>query len=188
MLGRRWRVFSGVRTGDWRSKLLLVAQIAVGATALLAFLAMATRDALLLLLFSMAPGLLLGGVAIFAIVALVSQRPLVLEAFEAGETIFREGEPGRYVYVLKSGNVEVLRQAAGGATEVVHRLGPGDHFGEIALIRHAPRTATIRTVTAVEVYKMSPNHFAALYTTLPGLREHFNALMESRLRELDRPR
>lgn len=185
MRGLRWRVFPGVRTGDWRTKLLIVAQVAVGVTALLAFLAMVTRDALVLLAFSASQGVMLGGVVLFAIVAIFSQRTLVREEYGPGQIIFREGEPGRHVYVVKSGALEVLRARPDGTTETLKRLGPGDPFGEMALLRQAPRNATIRTVTAAEVYRMSPGHFAALYTNLPGLRDHFNSLMESRLREIE---
>ena len=99
--------------------------------------------------------------------------------------IFKEGDQGRDVYVVKSGTVQVLIKGKDGRPELVNTLGPGDHFGEMALLRNAPRNATIRTVTPVEVYRMSPNNFAALYTSLPALREHFQKVMESRLRELD---
>src|SRR5262249_25947347 len=108
----------------------------------------------------------------------------VVEEFGPGVAIFREGEPGRYVYVLKTGMVEVARRRPDGTEEVIRRLEPGDHFGEMALLRHAPRSATVRTLTAVEVFKISPDQFVALSTARPELREQSNALMEPRLRGL----
>lgn len=185
MLGLTWKVLPGVRTGDWRSKLVAVAQIAVGIAAALALLGMLTREPLLLLGFTAAQWLLVAGVALLAIVALFAQRTLILEEYGAGQVIFREGDEGRDVYVIRSGQVDVIVRSPGGGEEALKRLGPGDPFGEMALLRKAPRNATIRTVTAVEVFRMSPNNFAALYTNLPGLRDHFNALMEARLRELE---
>ncbi|MBF8261946.1 MAG: putative cyclic nucleotide-binding transcriptional regulator, partial [candidate division NC10 bacterium] len=75
------------------------------------------------------------------------------------EVIFRAGDHGRHVYVIKSGTVEVLAERPDGSQEVIRRLGSGDHFGEMALLQKAPRSATIRTVTPVEVFKMNPSNF-----------------------------
>lgn len=186
MFGVRLKVRSRLTTGDWRTKLLIVAQLSVGSVALLAMVGLLTRNPLLLLSFTVAQLLLVVGVVLFAVVAIFAQRTLVLEKFGPGQVIFREGDPGRHVYVIKSGTVEVLTRRAGSETPtVIKRLGPGEHFGEMALLRNAPRTATIRAVTDVEVFRMSPNNFALLYTNLPGLKHHFNGMMEARLRELE---
>jgi hypothetical protein len=187
MPGRGWKVVHAVRRGDWRSKLIAIAQVAVGLVALLGLVGMLTRSPLFLLGFSAAQGLILVGVILFVIVAAFAQRTLVLEQFDPGEVIFREGDTGdmaRHVYVIRSGAVEVLVKRPDGSQEVIKRLGTDDHFGEMALLRNVPRNATIRTVTAVEVFKMSPGSFTALYTNLPGFREHFSRVMEERLREL----
>jgi hypothetical protein len=186
MLGLSFNVMPGLRHGDWRSKFILISQVLIGAASLLGVIAMITKQPLLLLGWAaVGQGLIVLGVACFVIVALFSQRTLVSEDFNAGEVIFNEGDPGRDVYVVKSGTVQVLVKGRDGGHELISTLGPGDHFGEMALLRNAPRNATIRTVTPVEVYRMSPNNFAALYTSLPALREHFQKVMESRLRELD---
>jgi len=189
MFGFTWRVLPGLERGDWRSKLIAIAQVVVGVVALLGLLGMLTRSPLLLLGFTAAQGLIVVGVVLFVIVALFAQRTMVLEKFGSGEVIFSEGDTGekaRHVYVIRSGTVEVLVRRPGGPPEVIKRLGPGDHFGEMALLRKVPRNATIRTATAVEVFKMSPGNFAALYTNLAGFREHFGRVMETRLQELDR--
>ena len=183
MLGRRWRLMPGLGKGDWRSKLIAISQIAIGLVALLGVLAMLTRDPVLLLAFTAAQGLILVGVALYIVVAIFAQRTMVLEEFGSGEVIFSEGDRGRHVYVIKSGTVEVLAERPDGSQEVIRRLGSGDHFGEMALLRKAPRSATIRTVTPVEVFKMNPSNFMALYTSLPGLKDHFQKVMQSRLRE-----
>jgi CRP-like cAMP-binding protein len=184
-MGVSWRVFPGLRQGDWRGKLLLVAQVVIGLVALLAVIAMATQQPLLLLGFASAQGLIIIGIVLFAIVAIASQRSLIEEHFRAGDVIFREGDTGRDVYVLKSGNVEVLMRRPDGTQEKIKTLGPGDHFGEMALLGNAPRNATIRAVDGVTVYRMGRNSFAALYTNLPGMKEHFNKAVEDRLRELE---
>ncbi len=184
MLGITWKVVPGLRTGDWRSKLIAISQIAIGLVALLGIVCMLTRQPLFLLGFAAAQGLILVGVVLFVIVALFAQRTLVEEEFDPGEVIFRQGDRGREVYAIRSGTVEVLLSRPDGSQEVIKRLGPGECFGEMALLGKAPRSATIRTVTGVQVFKMSPSNFAALYTNLPGLKENFDSVMESRLREL----
>ena len=185
MLGN-WKLMPAIARGDWRTKVLHAAQLCVGAVALLGFLAFVLKWPLLILGFASAMGLLAVGVALFVVVALFAQRTLVEEEFGQGETIFSQGEPGRHVYVIKTGNVEVVHMKPGGMHEVLKVLGPGDHFGEMALLGKAPRNATIRTTSPVRVFKMSSGNFAALYTTLPGVRKQFTKVMETRLEELRR--
>jgi hypothetical protein len=185
MLGHKWRILPGLGMGDWRSKLIAISQLTIGFVALLTLLAMVTRNPLLLLGFTAAQALILFGVVLFVVVAIFAQRTMVLEEFDSGEVIFSEGDQGRHVYVIKSGTVEVLTKRPDGSHDAINRLGPGEHFGEMALLRQAPRSATIRTVTPVEVFKMSPSNFMALYTSLPGLRDHFQKVMQSRLREFE---
>jgi hypothetical protein len=185
MLRGRWRLLPGLGTGDWRSQLIAVSQVAIGFVAVLTILAMVTRNPVLLLGFTAAQGLILLGVILFVIVAIFAQRTMVLEEFGPGEVIFSQGDKGRHVYVIRSGTVEVVATHPDGSQDVINRLGSGDHFGEMALLRKAPRSATVRTVTPVQVFKMSPSNFMALYTSLPGLRKHFQQVMQSRLQELE---
>ncbi|MGH7334545.1 MAG: cyclic nucleotide-binding domain-containing protein [Candidatus Rokuibacteriota bacterium] len=184
----RRRIIPRLRTGDWRSKLIAIAQIAIGFVALLGLLAMLTFEPLLLLAFAVAQGFIVVGVILFVIVAIFAQRTMVLEQFGPGEIIFREGEAGRHVYVVKTGTVEVLIRRPDDSQEMIKRLGPGAPFGEMALLRDAPRAATIRTVTPVQVYRMHPGHFTDLYTNLPGLRRYFRRIMRARARETGRKR
>jgi len=173
---------SGFKGGDWRLRLLGLAQLCVGSIALLSLLAMITKEPSLLVVFTLLQWVLLVGVVLFGIVAIFSQRTMVLEQYGPGEIIFREGDEGRHVYVLKSGTVEVLQKGPDRIDHVLARLQSGDHFGEMALIHKAPRTATIRTASEVHVYKMNPTSFVSLYTHLPGFRGHFQNVMEARLK------
>lgn len=63
------------------------------------------------------------------------------ETYGAGEVIFKEGSHGAAVYVLSSGKVEISKMIQGKKI-VVEILGPGDVFGEMSYIDHAPRSAT----------------------------------------------
>jgi CRP-like cAMP-binding protein len=64
----------------------------------------------------------------------------------AGETLFREGSLGGWAYLLRSGRIRVLRAGRAGADLTVGFLGPGDLFGEYALVPPHRATATCRTV------------------------------------------
>ena len=86
------------------------------------------------------------------------------EHFEAGEVIFREGDRGDRLYVVVDGEVEVVRHVRRGELPV-QRLGPGECFGEIALVSDRPRTATVSSRTPVNVLTMDRDAFQALFAT-----------------------
>ena len=109
MFGRTWRIVRGVRTGDWRSRLIGCAQAAIGAVAVLGVATMVTLNPILLLVFATVQGLIVVGIVLFAIAAIFAQRTLVLEEFDPGEEIVREGDSGRNVYVIKAGMVDVSK-------------------------------------------------------------------------------
>jgi CRP-like cAMP-binding protein len=66
----------------------------------------------------------------------------------AGAPIFREGEPGDEMYVLVAGKVRISRRVAGAGEEALGILGPGSHFGEMAMVDDAPRSADAFAHTA----------------------------------------
>ncbi|HJR02640.1 MAG TPA: cyclic nucleotide-binding domain-containing protein [Methylomirabilota bacterium] len=68
------------------------------------------------------------------------------KVYHPGEVVFEEGDPGRALFVVVDGAVEITRATAQGAY-VLNMLGPGDAFGELALIDDFPRSATARIVT-----------------------------------------
>ena len=181
----RWKILSSVQKGDWESKALLVAQLVVGVVAVLGILGMLTLQPLFLLAFASTLGLMVLGIVLFIVVAVFSQRTMVLEEYDAKETIFREGDVGRHLYVIKSGSVEIVVRKPDGGEQVVRSLGAGEYFGEMALLGRAPRNATARTSSATQLLKMNRTSFATLYTNLPGLRDQFNKKMEDRLHELE---
>ena len=79
--------------------------------------------------------------------------------YEEGSEIITAGEPGDRFYVLTGGTVEVESEGRSLGT-----FGPGYFFGEIALLRAVPRTATVRAVTAVEVQVLDRDEFLAAVT------------------------
>ncbi len=81
-------------------------------------------------------------------------RSLTEIALKAGTVIVREGETGDRYYVVSSGEVEVAGRT----------LGPGTGFGEIALLRDVPRTATVTAVTDVTLLALERDEFVAAVT------------------------
>ena len=65
--------------------------------------------------------------------------------YEDLQNIVREGEQGEQLYIVLTGQVEVMRTGA-----PVARIDPGEHFGEMALIRNQPRSASARAVSNFE--------------------------------------
>ena len=77
----------------------------------------------------------------------------------AGETLFRQGDHGDRFYIVESGEVEIEIDG-----RVANVLGPGDHFGEIALLRDIPRTATARARKETQLYALERDAFLGAVT------------------------
>ncbi|HYG33373.1 MAG TPA: FAD-dependent oxidoreductase, partial [Clostridia bacterium] len=105
--------------------------------------------------------------------------------YDAGDFIFRKGEPPTNFYVLEQGEVEVVRpgdstpvhhgngdgETADDGGEVVAVLGPGSFFGERALIGNRPRVMSIRARTPVDVMVLGRNVFTQVSGALAPLRD-----------------
>jgi MFS family permease len=87
---------------------------------------------------------------------------LELYRFAPGQIIIRGGDIGDRLYLIKGGSVEILRQPVGKKEVTLSTLSRGDYFGEIALLRDVPRTATCRAIGAVELYSLRRSDFQAL--------------------------
>lgn len=93
------------------------------------------------------------------------------EAVEAGADVVREGEVGDRFYVVDAGEAEVLGRT----------LGPGDWFGEIALLRDVPRTATVTARTPLALYALERDEFLAAVTGSAPARAAADAVVGERL-------
>ena len=81
----------------------------------------------------------------------------------AGVVVIKEGDAGDRFYVVEAGRVVVSKAGAALVT-----LGPGDFFGEIALLRDVPRTATVKTEETCSLRTLDREHFLAAVTGLPA--------------------
>jgi CRP/FNR family cyclic AMP-dependent transcriptional regulator len=69
-----------------------------------------------------------------------------------GDVLFREGEKGKELFIIRSGTVIVSKHVKGRVEQVLARLGPGDFFGEMSLFDDQPRSATIQAETETIMY------------------------------------
>jgi hypothetical protein len=116
-------------------------------------------------------------------------RPLALPALEqlargldpaqvaAGAVVFQQGDVGDRFYVVEDGVAEVI-----GDGGLITTLGPGDAFGEIALLRRVPRTATIRARTPLRLETLTAAHFLEVVTGSPASVQHATAEVGAKLK------
>jgi hypothetical protein len=95
---------------------------------------------------------------------------------EPGTTIVREGDRGDRFYLIAEGEVEVSEQG-----RPLTELGEGDYFGEIALIRDVPRTATVTARTPVVLYALDREDFLAAVTSHEPSAEAAEEVVSARL-------
>ena len=99
---------------------------------------------------------------------LLANRLKVAE-FKPGQIVFHMGEIGDTFCIIETGEVEVLATDVGGSPNVLNRLGPGDFFGEIAMLRAVPRTATIRIVSPTRLLTLSREDFDDVLARYPSV-------------------
>jgi len=99
--------------------------------------------------------------------------------------IVHEEEVGQTFFIIVQGEVEVTKQVNDQPERVLQRHGPGDFFGEMALIETLPRTATVRTLVPTAVLEISKDEFDALLSQQPALALIVLRTLTHRLRQAD---
>lgn len=91
--------------------------------------------------------------------------------FEPGQVVFSEGDASERVYILLSGAAEVVGDANGHAdSAVLARIGPGECFGEAALLRKTPRQVTVRCAEPMNVLCLPKREYGLIRAHLPSFR------------------
>jgi NADH dehydrogenase len=101
------------------------------------------------------------------------------EHFEPGEEVFHQGDLGDRIYIIAKGQAEVAR-GENGSEALLARLGPGEYFGEMALLNQTTRNATVRCLKPLDVLSIHKREFSVLAANLPAMRESFERVMEQR--------
>ncbi len=108
-----------------------------------------------------------------------------VEHFSDRQVVVREGEQGEQLYIVLSGQIEVMRSGA-----PVARLEPGEHFGEMALIRNQPRSASARAVGPTQLMVIHRKDFFDILRTEHRLAVkllwQFTGVLANRLAETTR--
>ncbi len=87
-----------------------------------------------------------------------------MQYFAADHVIFKQGDPGDIMYVIKRGKAQVIRDE-----KIVATLSDNAFFGEMALVSDETRNATVKTVTDMEVLTLKKTDFMRLLSTNPGI-------------------
>ena len=101
-------------------------------------------------------------------------------AIEAGRVLVEQDGVGREAYVIIDGEASVKR-----GNRKIATIGPGDHFGELALLDGGPRTATVVADTPMKVLVLGQREFLGVLDDVPGLAYKILRIMAARLRESD---
>jgi len=121
---------------------------------------------------------LIEGVPMFAPLSIAAKEHMAGRLIEvpvgAGEVVIRTGDPGDRFYIVADGELEVTNG-------VQAKAGRGDFFGEVALIRDVPRTATVTATAPSRLYALERDDFLAAVTGHSAVRSAGDAVVEARL-------
>lgn len=105
--------------------------------------------------------------------------------FAAGETIFKEGDPGNGIYVVKSGLAQISVVLNQVDRVILTRVNPGELFGEMAVLDDNPRSASATTETETVLYFISREDLLLMLESIPRLSFFFVREMSQRLRDFN---
>jgi CRP-like cAMP-binding protein len=94
-----------------------------------------------------------------------------------GKVLTRQGESGREFFVIIEGEVSVAKDGS-----EIRTMGPGDFFGEIALLEDTPRTATVTATTPLRFFVLTRQSFRSLLAHQPEIEEQVTKAVQERVR------
>jgi CRP-like cAMP-binding protein len=105
-----------------------------------------------------------------------------VEEYGPGAVVFRQGDEGDRLYIVKRGVLEILAQQADGGEPVpVAYLGPGEVLGELALLTGSPRSASVRSPQHAELFTVDKPVFLDLMDTLPAFSRNLCIVLARRV-------
>ena len=106
------------------------------------------------------------------------------QTYDSGTPIVEQGGPPDSFHIIRTGKVKVVIRRERGSDIAVAELGPGEAFGEMALLTNQPRSATVVASTEVETWLLPREPFTELIAEHPSLALYFNRILSQRLRSL----
>ena len=103
--------------------------------------------------------------------------------FKKGETLIKQGDRGVGLYMITAGQVKIVKKTAGGNKLEVALHGPGDFFGEMAVLDDAPRSASVIAVVDTDCLFLSAWDFKARLKLHPEIALEILPVVVGRFRE-----
>jgi CRP-like cAMP-binding protein len=113
-----------------------------------------------------------------------SVRSVFQRSFQSGETIYDEGQEGEALFVIQTGQVELIRSSDGGR-RVISRHGPGDFFGEMGVLLGRPRVARAVAVADTRVLQLERKTFEAMCIDQPEIAIRVIQRLATRMTQLE---
>ena len=107
-------------------------------------------------------------------------REMTLETYNEGDLIISEGDKGKSLYIVASGEVNVYTQNPRGEDVFLAKLAEGDFFGEVSLLTGKPRTATITAVTRTELLRLDKDKLDDVVKKHPRIRDILDQIYRRR--------
>lgn len=108
----------------------------------------------------------------------------VKKHYAAGKVLFEENDPASRMYVIRYGRIRIYRRVGNDEVELA-TLGPGDFFGEMALLEGLPRSANAQVIEDCELVEVDANTFEAMIRGSSEIAVRIMRALAARVRELD---
>ena len=124
------------------------------------------------------------GKAVFKATRSKTETSFVVEA-KARDFVFKEGDLGTDMYIIQSGQVEILKRQSNDEERQLAVLGQGDFFGEMSILEDLPRTASVRALQDCKLVQISGATFDQMLRRNPEIAVRMMRKLSRRLRETD---
>ena len=108
-----------------------------------------------------------------------------LQAYRAGSNVFQEGDPGDGLYIIVEGKVQITCLVDQDQRRVLSQLGPGDFFGEMAVLDNQPRSATATAETDAQIYFLLSDDLHKILACSPVLAVNLVREFSQRMRDFN---
>jgi CRP-like cAMP-binding protein len=106
--------------------------------------------------------------------------------YRGGDPVFREGDPGTALYIIEAGEIRILLGGSEGKEVVLALLGPGEFFGELALLDGEPRSADAVATANTDLLVLPRDDFVRFLRDVPAVAVNLLASLSRRFRRTDR--